>query len=226
MRNIGEPAFADLLAAAGFVESDNEIRLFGDEIGGRIVESDVAIFADAQKCDVDGRRRQLFADLASHRERIGRIAGERVKVNDAGLRYQALHQKFAKTGGMRGRQADVFIEMESLNSGPIDAGRFGQCIQKLELRRAGCRDDAGATALGNSALDRYGSLVGGGTGWCNFIFEYSEQHRKNRSASGRSRFSSEAKDYTKGDTRQVRFKSFHHEGHEGSRREARRRKPS
>ena len=44
-----EPAFADLLAAAGLVEIDDEIRRLCLKISGRIVESQMPIFADADK---------------------------------------------------------------------------------------------------------------------------------------------------------------------------------
>lgn len=50
----GEPAFAQLLAAAGVVELDDEVGFFGLEVGGRVVEGEVAVFADADEGDVDG----------------------------------------------------------------------------------------------------------------------------------------------------------------------------
>ena len=48
-----EPTFAQLLAAAGVVELDDQVGFFGFEIGRRIVEREVAIFADADKGNVD-----------------------------------------------------------------------------------------------------------------------------------------------------------------------------
>ena len=50
----GEPALAKLLAAAGVVEVDDLVGGGGVEIGGRIVEGDVGILADADDADVDG----------------------------------------------------------------------------------------------------------------------------------------------------------------------------
>ena len=41
-----EPAFADLLEATRVVQGDDDVGFFRIEIGGRIVERDVPIFAD------------------------------------------------------------------------------------------------------------------------------------------------------------------------------------
>ena len=50
-----KPAFADLLAAAGLVERDDEVGLGGLEVGRRIVERQVRVLADADEGDVDRR---------------------------------------------------------------------------------------------------------------------------------------------------------------------------
>ena len=75
-----EPAFADLLAAAGVVEIDDEIRLARVEVGRRIVEGEVAVLADADERDVDGRGRDLVARPSGRRSRdpARRRAGARV----------------------------------------------------------------------------------------------------------------------------------------------------
>jgi len=48
-----EPAFAHLLGTAGRIERDDEVRFFCFEIGGRIVEGEVTIFADTDKGEID-----------------------------------------------------------------------------------------------------------------------------------------------------------------------------
>src|SRR6516225_2243733 len=50
-----EPAFADLLQPARMVKSNSDVWLFRVEVGGRIVERDVPIFTDAQKCNINWR---------------------------------------------------------------------------------------------------------------------------------------------------------------------------
>ena len=39
-------------------------------------------------------------------------------------------------------QTDVLVEMKHLDARPVDAGRRGERLEKIELRRAGRRDDA------------------------------------------------------------------------------------
>src|SRR5437870_2959445 len=48
-----KPSFAKLLSAAGVVEIDDDVRLVGLKIGRRIVESEMPVFADANKRDLD-----------------------------------------------------------------------------------------------------------------------------------------------------------------------------
>src|SRR6476659_11197663 len=56
-----EPAFAELLAPARFVERHDDVRLARVEVRGWIVEGQVAVLADADKRDVDGRRGDRLA---------------------------------------------------------------------------------------------------------------------------------------------------------------------
>src|ERR1700757_1281227 len=76
LRNIGEPCLADLLLPARLVEIDDDVRFLGVEIGRWIVERDVPVLTDAEKGDVNRRRGNLSADLASHYGWIGGISGE------------------------------------------------------------------------------------------------------------------------------------------------------
>ncbi len=45
-----EPAFANLLTPARFVEGDDVVDLGGLEIGGWVIECQMAIFSDSNKC--------------------------------------------------------------------------------------------------------------------------------------------------------------------------------
>ena len=50
--DVRKPGFANLLQAAGFIKIHDDVWFFGVEISRRVVEGDVAVFTDAQKCDV------------------------------------------------------------------------------------------------------------------------------------------------------------------------------
>src|SRR5579872_89779 len=56
LRNIGEPRLAYLLLATRLIEVDDDIRLFGIEISGWIVEGNVPVLADAEERNVNRRR--------------------------------------------------------------------------------------------------------------------------------------------------------------------------
>src|SRR5579862_1277467 len=57
-----EPAFAELLAAAGLIEIDHDVRFFGFKISGRIVEGQMSVLANADESYVD----RGFAKLAGN----------------------------------------------------------------------------------------------------------------------------------------------------------------
>ena len=69
------------------------------------------------------------------------LAVEQVIAGDAGLADQPLEQVPAEAGGMIDGQADVLVEMKQLDPRPVDAGRRGERVEELELRRAGRGDD-------------------------------------------------------------------------------------
>ena len=83
-RDTCEPAFAHLLAAAGFIELDDEIRLVGIEIGGRVVEGEVCILTDAGERNINWRRLQLVSNLTDHFAGMA-LAIEQVIVRDSSL---------------------------------------------------------------------------------------------------------------------------------------------
>lgn len=110
-REISEPSFADLLLATGFVEIHDDVGFVGIEIGGRIVEGEMAVFADAGEGEVNRRGADCVAGLVDDfRRSAGAV--EQVVMHDAGFIDQAFLQVFAEAGGMRHRDADVFVEME------------------------------------------------------------------------------------------------------------------
>src|SRR5262249_21143513 len=48
----------------------------------------------------------------------------------------------SETGGMRFRQADVFIEVKHVDLRPVDTGFVCEAVEEGDLRRPGGRDDA------------------------------------------------------------------------------------
>ena len=128
----GEPAFADLLLPALSVERHNQVWLLGVEVRRRIVERQVAILANPDKRHVDGRLGELAANA------LGDAGGvlfpiEQMIPGDARLGDEAIEEVFAKTGGMIDRQADVLVQVEHLHARPVDGGRRGKRLQKVEL---------------------------------------------------------------------------------------------
>jgi len=49
----GEPSFAELLMAAGFVQVNHQVGPLGGEVGGGVVECEVTVFADPDKGHVN-----------------------------------------------------------------------------------------------------------------------------------------------------------------------------
>src|SRR5450631_1430127 len=157
---VTKPSFAYLLLAARLVQVHEDVRFFRGEIRGRIVERDVSVFADAEKCDVDGCGRQLLAYLASYGRGISVVAVDLVKIDDSGLANQVLHQELAETCGVSDGQADVLVEVKGFDFGPVDVRRCREGVQEVELRCARGGDDAGVGAVGDRAADGGGGLIG------------------------------------------------------------------
>src|SRR5262249_39277347 len=148
-------------AAAGLIEIDDDVRLISFKIRWRIVEGQMAVFADADEGHVNRRRDDLFADAFANLIRIG-VAVEQMAMRYSRRSDQVLHQLLAKARRMRDWQAGVFIEVEHLDFRPVNARRLCQSVQKLELRSARGGDDARPPALGDCAVDSVRGLPGGG----------------------------------------------------------------
>src|SRR5579872_3196666 len=150
--DIREPAFAYLLAAAGLIEIHDDVGIIRVEIRRRIVKSEMAVFADACKRHVNGG---CFDGVACTTDDFSWLvcAIHQVMLAYSGSADQALLQVFAKTGRMRHRKSDVFIQMEQLDALPIDLRHRSQRIQKLELRSSSCGDDARQSSLVSGSAD-------------------------------------------------------------------------
>src|SRR6185503_8099200 len=51
--NVVEPTFTNLLLATSFVQINNNVRFFGNEIRRRIIEREMSIFTDTDKGDIN-----------------------------------------------------------------------------------------------------------------------------------------------------------------------------
>jgi hypothetical protein len=92
------------------------------EVGGRIVEREVAVFADADKRDVDGALGDRASRAIGHRRGVP-FAVEQVVPRETRLADQPLEQVLAEARRMLDRQADVLVEVKHLDARPVDARR-------------------------------------------------------------------------------------------------------
>ena len=89
------------------------------KIGGRIVKRQVAVFANPNQCDIDRTHSQRHPGSFADRNRIGHA----IQIMEGTERYpidESLLEVAAKRGAMRCGDSDVFIQVESVNSRPID----------------------------------------------------------------------------------------------------------
>lgn len=164
-----------MLTAASFVEVDDEIRSFGLEIGGRIVEREMGVFADAGEGDVYRRGGEELADAERSFVR-GSVGIEQMVMPHAGFMNQAIEKVFAKTGGVGDRQADVLVEMKELDFLPVEFLRSNESVEKIQLGSSGCNDDARAAAIEDGVADGVRGLIGSGGTARALIFEHADDH--------------------------------------------------
>src|SRR6476659_3820664 len=89
-------------------------------------------------------------------------------VGDSGFLNQALLQEAAEACRMRSRNTDVLVEMEHLHFFPVNAGKLGECFEKLKLSSPGRGDDARLPVLLDSFAQCLGSFVR--RNLCHFVF--------------------------------------------------------
>lgn len=158
-----KPAFVELLAAAGVVESNYGVRLQRFEIGGRIVEGEMAVFSDADEGDINLGKLQFVAN--SFHQLAGIFgAAQKMVLADADFIDEALAQIFAEAGGVSFGEADIFVEMKHFDAAPIDAGHGGEGREKFELRSAGGGDDAGFATGRDGFANDGGGMIRGSSG--------------------------------------------------------------
>src|ERR1700677_920972 len=128
LRNVGKPGFAYLLLAAGFIQRHDDVGVLSFKVGRGVVECDVPVLANSQKCNIHGAGCELYAYTAHYFRRISSVAVEQVIVGNSSFVHQLVQQHLPKTSWVGGRQADVFIEMKNFYTRPVDTGRLGQGV--------------------------------------------------------------------------------------------------
>ncbi len=157
-----EPAFAELLATAGFIEMDDDVGFFGFEIGWGVIEREVSVFTDADEGDING----VFADDVVEAAAFLVPVGVGIDVVEASewegeLADEALPEVEAEGSGVGDGDGDVFVEVEGGDEVPGDGVGFDELFEHLELRSAGGDDDVGLAALADCVADEFGAIGGG-----------------------------------------------------------------
>lgn len=122
----------------------------------------MGVFADADEGDVD---RVGFDDGAEALAfGLGVFFGVDVVEGGEGegeFGDEALPEVEAEAGGVGDGEADVFVEVEGGDAGPVDVFFVDERGEHFELGGAGGDDDVGGAAGGEGGAD-FGGTVGGG----------------------------------------------------------------
>ena len=113
----------------------------------RIVESNVSVLANAQTNEVNRPRREQRGITRAFRRRVGTLSANAMKDRRRHAGQQMSLLIMAKRGGMRGGQADVFVQVEERNAAPINARGGGQARNQFILRWRAAQNDTGGAAL-------------------------------------------------------------------------------
>src|SRR5262249_41254570 len=104
----------------------------------------MAVLANPDECYVDRSSRQHPTERLAHIVGITG-AGDRMEALDSSGLNQPLAEVPSETGGMRIRQAHVFIEVKHVDPPPVHTGLRPEAVEEGDLRRPGGRDDASGT---------------------------------------------------------------------------------
>ena len=134
-------SFAQLLPTAGLIQVDHSIRLGRREIGRRVIEGQVAVLTNSDECDVHRDSRNQLAHSTTFRAGVGFPVqfGERTERRGQ-LRHETLAEELPKRGTMLRAKSEILIEMECVDSCPIDVRARRQGLEGLKLRRSGRQD--------------------------------------------------------------------------------------
>ena len=159
----GEPAFAQLLTAAGVVQFDHEEGFVGVEVGRGIVESDVSVFADADESDVNGMFGHDFLHFGAESGGIFGIAVDEEDFSQFAGQFvdEVLTQVETESGLVSCGETDVLIQVEKGDFGPVDAGFLDQEAHHFKLAGGGSGDHVGAALFGDDFAEHFSTVSGG-----------------------------------------------------------------
>jgi hypothetical protein len=86
---------------------------------------------------------------------------EQVIARHPGLADQPFQEVFPEAGRMIDGETHVLIKVKHLHARPVDAGRGGERVEKLELRCAGCGNDPSGSAISDRLAECAISMLRG-----------------------------------------------------------------
>lgn len=157
----GEPSFPKLLAAAVFVQRDDEIRSLGLEICGWVIESEVAIFTYAGEREVNGIALDLTVEFRNHLLRVARTV-DQVELANAHFVDEPFAEIPREAGRVVFAESGVLIQVKHLDFVPRNSWKACEHGKHVELRcPSGC-DQPGVALPRNSFNKESSGLRGNG----------------------------------------------------------------
>ena len=135
----------------------------------------MAVLADADEGHVDGRGGSSRPTALADELRV-LLAVEQVGHRDARGPDQPLLQILPEARRMRRRHPEILIEMEQLDLCPGQIAPGDERFEKLELRGAGGRDDAGFSARGDGVGYEFGGGGSSGPAHAGRVVEEADVH--------------------------------------------------
>ena len=124
-----------MLAPAGLVKFDDEIRFLGFEICGRIVEREMPILPDPKQAELGINRAKRFAILARSSLGIGRVPVDFVERSHCDVCGETLAQISAKRSPVIGGQGDILVHVKACHAFPGETLHRGERGKKFVAKR-------------------------------------------------------------------------------------------
>lgn len=151
-----------LLLAAGGIEIDHLHDQGIVEKGHvRVVEGEVPVFADSQEHDIGRHPFEQLGVTTALGLGIGGLRIHAVHRVEPHLGEDPLTEELAEGLGRLGRNPDVFVHMEGIDTPPVDLGVREKRRQKLVLRRSGGEYDIHLPFAGEQRTEMGGNVAGG-----------------------------------------------------------------
>lgn len=150
-----EPALCHLLLSAEWVQCHNfHIHSVGKICFSGIVECQVAVLANTQQGQLWMSGSQRLSIFAAYLFEILSIPRNGAKRLHGDMPRQVIAEEMAEGGGMICVQADVFVQMESADMFPRQAGCGDQCTQGFQLGSCRGKDHSDAVLFAAETTKR------------------------------------------------------------------------